>query len=270
MKNIFVLLIFLISFTAFGQGLLDGYNKGKGNLDIAISGTYQSSQKFLTVNGSVNIPRQMTSLGVFAAYGIAKKWDVVANIPMVNWSFQDAGIGTKYRVVDTKISGKSFHLFPAITVQFPMSNYVTQSAQAIGQRTTVISPRVIVQQQLPGKLFIQLQGGYNFAISPVVSSVPFSAKVGGSYGKFYFDVWYDFQHSFGGVNYPTSSDFRGLGVDHHRVGGVFYYQPISKLGLLVNYSYTLAGRNTGQAYGVGVGLVVKLNLLKKKKEEKKG
>lgn len=268
MRNVLFIGVLFYSFGLFGQGLLDGYNKGRGNLDLAISGTYQFSEKFFTVNGSVNIPREITSMGVFAAYGITDKWDVAANVPTVNWNFQDASFGTKYRVLEAIIQGNALWVYPAVTVQFPMSNYVTQSAQAIGQRATVISPKIILQQQLPGKLFVQVQSGYNFAITPVANSVPFSAKVGGSYGKFYFDVWYDFQHSFGGVNYPTSVSFRNLGVDYHRVGGVFYYQPISKLGLFVNYSYTIAGRNTSQAYGIGGGFVVKLNLLKKKIVEK--
>lgn len=260
MKLIAVVTLLVYSFTTSAQGLLDGYNKGKGNLDIATSAFFQTSDIFIGGNGNeFNISRDILSIGAFGAFGITDRWDVIANIPLINGQLQDFGVGTKYKLLNTKIGGKSLSVFPAVTFSFPLSNYETQSTQAVGQRATVLSPRIIIQQNLPAGLFLQIQGGYNYALTPVVSSIPLSTKIGGAYGKFYFDVWYDYQKAEGGIDYPTSDSFRTLGVDHQRFGGVFYYQIKKKYGLFANYSYTYAGRNTGKALGFGAGAVFKFD-----------
>jgi hypothetical protein len=261
MKKSILIGLALITFTANSQGLLDGYMKGKKNLDLAFSAFYQTSNKFYAGTERINLSRDIFSLGAFAAYGLTDKWDVVANLPFINAQLQDIGIGTKYQLIKTKIKGKEFTVLPALQFSTPLSNYNTETTQAVGQRATVISPRLIVQQNLPKNLFIQAQAGYNYALEPVASSFAASAKIGGGFGKWYIDAWYDFQQGFGDIDYlgnvPYTS-FRQFVVNHHRVGGVFYYQWKPKTGVLFNYSYTISGRNTAQALGLGLGAVLKL------------
>lgn len=263
MKKIIIIFICLISLQLSGQGVLDGYFKGKGNLDLAISGFHQSSQDFFAGTDKVVIPRDITSFGVFAQYGITPKWDAVINIPIINNQLQDISIATKYELIQTKVGGKGLSIIPALIFATPISDYKTNTAQAIGQKATIISPRLIVQQNLLGNLFLQVQAGYNYAVSPVVSSVPFSAKLGGSFGKLYMDFWFDYQNGLGDIDYPVSGDlFRELTVSHNRIGGVFYYGLKDNLGAFVNYSYTINGRNTSQALGVGTGIVLKFSTQK--------
>lgn len=250
-----------ISFFGISQGLLDGYLKGKKNLDLAFSAVYESSEKFYAGTQSLALPRDIFSIGAFGAYGITNKWDVVVNIPLINGQLQDGAIGTKYQLLKTKIGGKNLSILPALTFATPLSNYNTENSQSVGQRATLLSPRLIIQQSLPFGLFIQLQSGYNYAISPVASSVPFSAKVGGGFGKLYVDLWYDYQKGFGDKDYSGSvpySSFRELVVNYNRIGGVIYYTIKEKTGMFLNYSYTINGRNTAQAIGIGVGVVFKL------------
>jgi hypothetical protein len=256
------LLFCIISFSFLGnsQGLLDGYLKGKKNLDLAFSAVYQTSSTFYAGTNRIELSRNIFSIGAFAAYGLTDKWDVVVNLPLINGQLQDGAIGTKYQLVKTKIGGKQLSILPALTFSTPLSNYNTENSQAVGQRATVMSPRLIVQQNLPFGLFIQLQSGYNYALSPVASSVPFSAKIGGGFGKLYVDVWYDYQQGFGDKDYlgaiPYSS-FREFVVNHNRIGGVFYYSLKEKTGVFLNYSYTINGRNTAEALGIGAGVVLK-------------
>ncbi|MGB0933197.1 MAG: hypothetical protein ACPGU5_02880 [Lishizhenia sp.] len=256
-----IIALFCFSLTGESQGLLDGFLKGKNNLDLAFSAFHQTSNQFYAGVSKVKLTRNIFSIGAFGAYGITNKWDVVLNLPLINGQLQDAAIGTKYELIKTKLFGKQLSILPSITFSTPLSNYNTENSQAVGQKATVISPRLIVQQNLPFGLFIQLQSGYNYALSPVTSSVPFSTKLGGSFGKLYVDFWYDYQKGFGNKDYSGAvpySSFRELVVNHNRVGGVFYYTLKEKTGVFFNYSYTINGRNTSQALGLGAGVVFKL------------
>ncbi len=263
MKSIVFTLILFVSPFIGAQGLIDGFFKGKGNLDLAFSANYQRSTEYFAGYNKIKYERNILSISAFGEYGVTNRWDVIANIPVINGKFQDGAVFTKYELIQAKIKGKKLSVIPAVGVSFPLSNYNTESGQAIGQRATVIAPKLVVQQELPKGMFIQAQSGYNYAIDPVVSSIPFSIKWGASFGKdysFYTDLWYDHQTGLGDKDYkgdiPLGS-FRELVVSYNRVGGVFFKQ-FNKLGAFVNYSYTINGRNTGQAIGVGMGIVVKL------------
>lgn len=242
------------------QGLVDGFFKGKGNVDVALSATFQGSQHFFAGNERIDLDRAILSLSAFAEYGITEKWDVIGNVPVINLQLQDASFYTKYELVSTKIKGKKLSIIPALGFSLPLFNYATETSQAIGQRATVFGGRLVVQQELPKGMFVQVQSGYNYALAPVTSSVPFSIKWGLSFGKNYTDVWFDHQTGFGNKDYlgavPFTS-FRELVVSYHRIGGVFYRQFNQKLGGFVNYSYTINGRNTAQAIGIGTGIVLK-------------
>ena len=199
---------------------------------------------------------------VFAEYGITDKWDVIVNAPFINGHFQDGGVATKYELLRAKVGGRDLSIIPALQVSFPMTNYETENLEAIGQRATLISPKIVVQHNLPKGLFVQAQTGYNYALDPVASSVGASVKLGGSFGKFYTDVWYDFQHGFGDKDFlkPPPVSFREYTVSLHRFGGVVYYGINNTFGVFVNGSYIFKGRNSYRIYGFGTGLVIKLKV----------
>ncbi|MFK7785193.1 MAG: hypothetical protein AB8B56_08755 [Crocinitomicaceae bacterium] len=273
MKTTLIVLALTMCSFSFSQGLIDGYFKGKGNIDIATSGFFQTTRNYFAggVEVSLSNPpfagngvRKFNSVGLFAEYGITDKWDVIVNAPFINGSFQDGSIATKYQLLKTKVSGRDFSVLPALQVSFPLTDYPTENLEAIGQRATLISPRIVVQHSLPKGLFIQAQTGYNYALDPVASSVSASVKLGGSFGKFYTDIWYDFQRSFGDKNFlssdPPFSSFRELAVGFKRIGGVIYYGINDTFGVFANASYIFDGRNSYKIYGVGGGLVIKLHL----------
>ncbi|MCJ8288214.1 MAG: hypothetical protein HRT58_02700 [Crocinitomicaceae bacterium] len=272
MKTILLIFTLSICSISFSQGLIDGYFKGKGKVDIALSGFYQKAESYFAGVDELQFPNQyisfedktFTSFGVFAEYGITSKWDVIANVPLINGSFQDAAVATKYELVKTKVGGRNLSIIPALAVSFPLTNYETENFNAIGQRATVFSPKLVLQHNLPHGLFVQVQSGYNYALSPVTSSVAASAKIGGSFGKLYVDVWYDFQHGFGEKDFlstdPPFSSFRELVVSYQRVGGVVYYELAKKFGVFVNSSFIFDGRNAYKSLGFGGGVVFKLKV----------
>lgn len=265
MRLIFFILVFSISFCSSSQGNVDGFFKSKGELDFAFSGSYSGSKKYFRKNDVIDYNRSQAIIGVYGVYGITNKWNVIVSLPLVNFKPQDASVYAKYKLIYRNTKNGNFTLFPAFGVSFPMSNYETQSGQAIGQRATILQPKIVGQYHHSKNWFIQAQGGYNYAITPVPSSIVASIKIGYIYKKWYFDAWFDYQYGVGGKDFGIDgSNFRELGVSYDKVGGVIYRNIGEKFGVFLNGSYILSGRNIGQAFTLSSGFVLKLQTIKKK------
>ena len=259
------MLCFIVTASStLAQGPVDGYFKGKGNLDLAFSAAYQQSDIFFMGDVETSYPRKLTSLSLFGEYGITKNLDVIGNIPVINGALQDLGFYIKYGL-PLKTNGKDFPLsvIPAVGISSPITKYPTQTGQAIGQRATQIQPKLVLQLNTGFGLFIQAQGAYNYVVEPVPSSIPVSAKIGYSTGKLYTDIWFDYQKGLGTVDWTGGSgqDFRTLNVSYQKVGGVIYYGLKPRVGIFVNGSYILTGRNIGKAFSVGAGFVYKFDFI---------
>jgi hypothetical protein len=264
--RILIGLFFLgFSMSVSAQGNVDGFFKSKGELDLAFSGSYSASKTYFSSVGLINFERNQVILGAYGTYGITDKWNVILNLPLINFKPQDAAVFTKFKLVDVKGENGEFTLAPALGFSFPMSNYRYQSGQAIGQQAIQIQPKLIIQYKHKANWFIQTQGGYNYAFDPIPSSVSASVKLGYIYKAWYFDAWFDYQYGIGGEDYGLiKPDFRKLGVSYDKVGGVIYRNVGKKTGVFVNGSYIFSGRNIGKAYAVSAGFVLKLKTNKKK------
>lgn len=267
MKNYLIIIGLSICSTGFGQGNVDGFFKSKGDLDVALSGTYGRSTTYFAGTNPIKLERNQLILGAYANYGLSDKWNVVVSVPLINFDLQDAALFTKYKLFQKRKGKGEWTIAPAFGVTFPLSNYETQSGQAIGQRATTFQPKLIFQFKADKNWFVQAQSGYNYSLNPVPSSIPASIKVGYIYNKWYFDAWFDYQYGIGGIDYQggVAGTFRELGVSYNRVGGVVYRSMGDRWGLFLNGSYVVSGRNIGQMYAIGTGAVLKFNLLKKKK-----
>lgn len=262
------ILFLLFSNLAFGQGLVDGFSKGKNKLDLAFGTFYQHSDIYFAGRNPINYERNLLGISAYGAYGLTDKIDIIASIPLINFQLQDGGTFIKYRLFSKQINKTKFDLFPAVGLSFPLSNYNTESGQAIGQRATQIQPKIIGQLNFPKQWFIQFQGGYNYTLDPVPSSAIASSKLGFYKNKIYADIWYEYQEGFGNIDYKGNeafTSFRQFVVSYQRVGGSFYYQPHTKVGYTFNTSYILNGRNIGKAIAISFGVVLKLDTSKKSK-----
>ena len=150
-------------------------------------------------------------------------------------------------------------------IALPSWNYPTESGQAIGQRAVIIQPFLFGQYKNDNGFFIQLQSHYNYALSPVPSSIDASLKIGFAGAKWYSDVWYNTQYGFGDKDYQGNvsfNSFRELTTSFDRVGGVIYYSISNKIGVFINGSYVLSGRNISKSLNLGGGVVFKINTKK--------
>ena len=255
-----------MSFLAESQGNIDGFFKPKGDLDVALSGAYSSSSEYFAGTSPIAYKRNQSIIGIYGVYGLSDKWNCVVSLPFINAKFQDLALFVKYKLLYKEGEKGNLTLAPAFGLTFPVSNYNTESGQAIGQKAFTLQPKLVAQFKSVQNLFLQVQTGYNYTINPVPSSYSVSAKVGFIYKKWYFDIWYDYQMGIGGKNYGSANldSFRELGVSYERIGGVIYISLNSKMGAFIGANTILSGRNIGDANSFSAGVVLKFNTNKEK------
>lgn len=266
MKTVFKYVLWLIfsfaSFASSAQGLIDGFMKDKGHADIALSGSYEQSDIYYAGPNEISYTRQISSVSLFATYGLTKRLNVVGSIPFINGNLQDGSLSLKAQLYKITLGPFGVHLIGAAGVSGPLSDYVTQSGSAIGQKAISFPGRVMTQISFGKGWFVNFRSGFTYSVEPVPSSVPLSVKLGYARAKWYLDVWADRQYAIGGKDYRGTGNlaaetFRELGVSYLRVGGVVYRSIASRWGAFVGGGHTLDGRNTGKAWRISAGLVYK-------------
>jgi len=278
MKQLIGLSCLFLCNLAIGQGRVDGFSKGEGNLDIALGANFETNKNYFAGTNKISLARDILSANLFTAYGITNNLDVNFSVPFVSVngvesSIQDLALFFKYKVLSknvfkntkevtftSKYLGKISFLL-AGGVSSNITDYQTEGGNAIGQQAKALDIRPVVHLTY-GNYFLTIQGGYNYKFDPVANSVPFAFKLGIAKTKYYLDIWYDSQYGIGGLDYqgtPTPLTFRELGVSFHKIGGTFYRPIKPNLGVFGGLSYTITGRNVSQGVGIGAGIVLKYN-----------
>lgn len=255
----------LITSQFLGQGRVDGFIKGKGDLDLVLGGSFEINKKYFAGTTKINLTRDIRLASVFVAYGITNKLEVNFSLPYVNVNgavkgIQDPAIFFKYKYFERKGGVLKTDFILAAGFSSNITKYQTEGGSALGQQAKVIDIRPVFQIYLPKSLFFTIQTGYSYKFSPVPNSVPLAVKFGIAKAKLYIDVWYEYQYSFGGLDYrgtPVPSTFRELGVDYHKIGGTIYKPIGERLGAFLGASYVLLGRNVSQGFGINLGVVFK-------------
>ncbi|HRD79403.1 MAG TPA: hypothetical protein PK198_24825 [Saprospiraceae bacterium] len=277
----------LFSATLCAQGPIDGYLKGKGNLDIAVSLSNNSAQDFFGKDGAVyNEPFRGRFLALFAEYGFTDDLDIVATLPYVFTStqsgFQDGSLHLKFRPLRIKTGdGGFFNAVAAAGISAPLSNYEPLAAGAIGQRATVLQPRLVLQWDSGFGPFFNLTGGYNVRLDALreedIAGVRllrpdynpeqpknftnWLIKAGLPAANYYLDVWLERQFTQGGADYaPMVPDLpQAYGVTYTQIGGTAYYSENGKVGFYLSGAHILSGRNTSGITRITAGVVLKLS-----------
>jgi len=274
MKLKLVLYLILTSLYSFGQGRIDGFYKGKGSLDVVFACGYENNTSYLAGKNKINFGRKISFANLYLAYGLTDRLDVNFSLPYLSVNnaekgVQDFNFNLKYlfftKVKDFCGSGY-FSTFIKNEFSFSLggtsniTEYQTEGGNALGQQAKIVDTRLVYHRNYNDKRFITIQTGYSFKLSPTPNSFPLAIKFGVTKSKLYTDVWYEYQYSFGGLDYkgtPVPSSFRELGVNYHKIGTTFYRPIKNKFGIFAGVSYLLSGRNTSQGLGVNAGIVLK-------------
>jgi hypothetical protein len=273
--KLIIKLVFLFSvLNSVGQGRVDGFFKGQGNLDVVFSGGYEDNKSYFAGTNKISLGREIVIANVYLAYGITNRLDVNFSLPYISVNkntkgIQDASLFVKYRLWNISNASPLFYYLPkgysatlsvAGGVSSNFTDYQTEGGNALGQQAKTIDLRPVLQVPLKNGIFATLQAGYTYKFDPVPNSFSPALKIGIAKGNIYADVWYEYQHSFGGLDYqgtPKPKSFQELGVDFHKIGATIY-KPIKKrFGVFVGATYILTGRNTSQGLGLNAGIVLK-------------
>lgn len=278
--------LFLFPLCATAQGPLDGFMKGRGNLDLAPSFSFNSASSIAGANSQhYPVGYRGSLLGLFGTYGISDKIDLVATAAYVftesRSGLQDGGLFVKYRpfLLETETAG-SISFILASGAAFPIANYQPSATGALGQKAVVVPGRLIVQWTTPLGFFINLTGGYNWRLDQLAADdisalrrvrpdyqpvqpqdfSTFLFKIGLPGRHYYLDAWLEVQHTAGGADFqPDVPDLpQSYGVSFRQIGGTAYYSENERTGFFLSTGYILGGRNTSLLFRGTVGMVVKL------------
>jgi hypothetical protein len=262
MKKKLIIPFIFCCFAAFGQGRIDGFYKGKQQGAVVLGVGFEDSKSYFAGTDKLDLGRSLYYVSVFSAYGITENLDANISVPYLvsddNANFQDISVFLKYRMFQKKTANGSLEISGALGFSTNLTNYDLGGLNDIGQRATVIETRGLLHYGFNTGWFVTLQSGYSFKTGTTPNSLPATLKLGRATAKWYYDLYYDFQHSFGGIDYrgtPRPQDFSAFGVDFHKVGGTLYNTFSESFGAYISLSYVLDGRNVFQGPGYGIGLV---------------
>ena len=285
MKHFFLILFLFSMLYSSAQGPIDGYLKGKGNLDVAIGMSFSRANEYYGVNNqSYDIPYSVEMISVFAQYGISNKIDAVLSLPFIfgkeEKKFQDLGFHLKYKPLEFNFdNGASWSQLISAGFSFPASDYRPDVTGALGQRAKRIPLRFISQFKFKNGLFFNFTGAYHFRldevsqetasmvieenpdfnIQPPANHYSLVGRVGLATSKHFVEVFAEYQKTLGGVDYEEGvvKPSQLYGVDFLKIGGTYYFG-IQENGIAVNASYIPAlRRNIGNIVSVGISFIIK-------------
>jgi hypothetical protein len=267
-KHIIQLCIVLLIGNVFhvkAQGVISGFYNAKGTTTLVLGAGFEDSKNYFIGREKSDLSRNLYSVSLFGIYGISDRLNVQASLPYLSSGeqsgLQDAQVFIKYRATQTKYENSKLELSFATGFSTNVSNYRSGGLNDLGQRAKILDTRALLHYQENSGWFANIQSGFSFKFEEVPNSLPFTFKAGKASAKSYFDVWYDFQYAFGGIDYrgtPAPQNFRELGVSFHKIGGTYFFPISKKSGIYVAPSYVISGRNVFQGFAYHAGVTYNL------------
>jgi hypothetical protein len=285
MKYFKFILFFITVPISFSQGPIDGYLKGKGNLDVAIGMSFSRAKNYYGANNQAfDLPYSVEMLSLFAQYGLGDKIDMVFSLPFIfgkeENKFQDLGLHLKYKPFEINFNnGANWSQLFSAGFSFPASNYRPDVTGALGQRAKRIPLRFISQLKLENGLFFNFTGAYHFRldkvsqetalmvieenpdfnIQPPANHYSLVGRIGLATSKHFVEIFTEYQKTLGGVDFEEGvvKPSQLYGVDFLKIGGTYYFG-MAENGIAVNASYIPAlRRNIGNIVSVGISFIIK-------------
>ena len=248
MRCILIVLISFLTLSSQAQFLLDGFQQPKGKKIIAISSGIESWNGYFLQDGSADFGRTAIITGAYAQWAATDKIRMAVSIPFIAVQKGESRLQDGvYQIMYNPIRIGKGSLFLSLGASTPLSDYATETGQAIGQQASKILTGLGYHLQL-SKLFITVQSQYFSASSPTPNGVQEKLRIGGNIKSMFAAFNVEAQQAFGGSNYRDGmgDPFTSLGVDYVKAGVELYHQVTSKMGLAYHLRRTIDGRNTGK------------------------
>ncbi|WP_420574665.1 hypothetical protein [Kordia sp.] len=248
------------SYYVNAQGAISGFYNKKTNITVVAGFGFEDSKNYFIGKEKSDLSRNLYSISLFGIYGISDRLNIQASLPYLSSNnqngLQDAQFYLKYKAIEGTVKGNKLELSFATGFSFNVSDYNLGGLNDIGQQAKILETRALLHYQKQSGWFANVQSGFSFKFEEVPNSFPFTFKFGKASTKNYFDIWYDFQYAFGGIDYlgtPRPQNFKRIGVNYHKVGGTYHFPISKKSGIYVAPSYTITGRNVFQGFAYHVG-----------------
>lgn len=247
---------------------LNGFMPEAGHGDVALSFTTEGYDEFWVGDVKVSDPGigevEITSISVWAQYGITDRFAVVANLPYVDadsdglGGFEDSGLQdvaalAKFRFAQIDKGNARHSFIAAAGGRTPVSDYEANLPVDLGDGTTDFLARFVYQLEAGGFYFSQ-QVGFDLRGDEAPDGFPLLTEVGYSFSRatvnaFYYDYQADGGTDIGdpGFTFPSNKD------ETTRIGAKVYARLADAFGLSASYFTTLDGRNSGDASGFSLG-----------------
>ncbi len=264
---VIILLFCFNCFLTAAQSIVDAWTTGKGNLNVALSGSYEKYDEFWVkdVPVATSNPFIVQSASAYGSLGINKYVDFILNVPYVRLStgasalsnFQDAAAHISVECWSKFFSnGSRFSVTGAVGLQIPLSNYDGTTIISIGQHATQGQIHALLHYKMNSGLFFTATGGYHDKSNPSPNAMIGQFNMGLAKSKYFVQALLVYQNSIGGKDlpcdpaYPPCDNFQLVGSDFYKLSGNIYVPVWKKLGVSGGGSYILDGRNVGHAWGV--------------------
>lgn len=249
-----ILLLFPCAMRSYAQ--VDGFNKGKGNMDLVFSLGYEQGLGYYLAEGNAGLSRYRASASFFAARGITDRLDVQLSLPFIASNgasgLQDGQLFVKWLPVRARLGKGELSAGAALGGSTPLSDYQTEGLGAIGQQATSGMGLGVVQYRWDGGTFISLVAGQSAVSAPTPDATIGTLRLGRATSTYYGEFYLQYQESHGGKDYLgvgelAPSTFKELGVDFLRAGAKYYKPFGTRYGWVVETAYNLMGRNVDQS-----------------------
>lgn len=266
---------FCLCGTASAQDIMDGFTRGAGNTDAAVTIMSESYDKMWMGDMEMDLPPDLgtittTSVNIFAAHGITDDIDVVVAAPWISATadgggppdqsgFQDGSILVKWRPWHAPIGeSASFDLVTGIGVTGPLTDYIANSPVAIGHRSTNVELRAVGLFRMESGPFASLTLGYSRRDGEVPDAALSGLSLGYTANRIFAEAWLLNQNGQPGTDIAEGVPFPSNRISYMRAGLKAAYSVTDWLAISASGWMTLDGRNTGKTIGIGGGIILRL------------
>ncbi len=255
-RSILLQLLFVFVTIPSGNAQVDGFNKGKGNMDVVGSLSYDQGLSYYLAEGSAAVSRYRAAVSLFVARGLTKDLDVQLSVPFIASNgasgLQDGQLFLKWLPLKAALGSGKISFGAALGASAPLMDYETEGLGAIGQQATSLIPMGVLQYSAGSGYFTSLVGGQFVTQGPTPDALTGTLRFGHATSAHYWEAYLKAQEAYGGKDYRGQGDlapttFKELGVSYVKVGGK-YYRPLGdRFGYVGELGYVLAGRNVDKA-----------------------
>ena len=258
----------LLTISLLAQGPLDGWMKGNGKTDFALSFNHETFDTYKFGNEAEARNNLIRSASLFLEHGLSDSLSIVFTVPYMqtpvcggcsefNQGLQDGTLHLKFRAFKKKKEKGYLKSFSALGVSAPIGNYADTVARPLGARNTVLQGRYFLQQDFFSGMFLHFQTGVDFRVVPnSLIAFPLMVKAGFGGKRLFYEGFLEYFHT---INSTADLQITGGGGSTWLKSGVtLYYSVKSNFGVYIKGAWILGGENIGLSETYSFGAAYRL------------